>query len=53
MLKDGYRPVLEGLALGLFIGLAGRAIVLAYLETGVTSPRGIWRDLAVGVDEES
>ena len=32
VLKDGYRPVLEGLALGLFIGLAGRAIVRAYLD---------------------
>ena len=30
--RDGYRPVFEGLALGLFIGLAGRAIVRAYLE---------------------
>lgn len=29
VLKDGSRPVLEGLALGLFIGLAGRAIVRA------------------------
>ncbi len=32
VLKDGYRPVLEGLCIGLFIGLAGRAIVRAYLE---------------------
>ncbi len=35
VLKDGYRPVLEGLALGLFIGLVGRAIVVAYLEVDV------------------
>ena len=35
VLKDGYRPVLEGLALGLFIGLAGRAIVRAYLDIEV------------------
>ncbi len=28
-LKDGYRPVLEGLAIGLFIGLAGRVIALS------------------------
>jgi putative ABC transport system permease protein len=27
VLADGYRPVLEGLAIGLFIGLAGRVIV--------------------------
>jgi putative ABC transport system permease protein len=32
VLRDGYRPVLEGLGLGLFIGLVGRAIVLAYLD---------------------
>jgi hypothetical protein len=35
VLKDGY-TVLEGLALGLFIGLAGRAIVRAYLDIEVT-----------------
>ena len=29
VLADGYRPVLEGLAIGLFIGLAGRVIVRA------------------------
>lgn len=29
VLKDGYRPVLEGLAIGLFVGLAGRAVVRA------------------------
>ncbi|MEX2663708.1 MAG: ABC transporter permease, partial [Vicinamibacterales bacterium] len=27
VLKDGYKPVLQGLAIGLFIGIAGRAIV--------------------------
>jgi ABC-type lipoprotein release transport system permease subunit len=32
VLKDGYRPVLEGLALGLFIGVTGRALVCAYLD---------------------
>jgi putative ABC transport system permease protein len=32
VLKDGCRPVLEGLAIGLFLGLAGRAIVRANLE---------------------
>ena len=35
VLKDGYRPVLEGLALGLFIGLSGRAMVRAYLDIEV------------------
>jgi putative ABC transport system permease protein len=32
VLKDGYRPVLEGLALGLWGGLAGRVILRAYME---------------------
>ena len=32
VLKDGYRPVLEGIAIGIFIGLSGRAIVRAYLD---------------------
>jgi ABC-type antimicrobial peptide transport system permease subunit len=27
VLKEGYKPVLQGLAIGLFIGIAGRAIV--------------------------
>ena len=36
VLKDGYRPVLEGLAIGLFIGLAGRAIVRVYLDVDVS-----------------
>ncbi|HEY0872808.1 MAG TPA: ABC transporter permease [Vicinamibacterales bacterium] len=27
MLKDGYRPVLQGLAMGLFIGIVGRALI--------------------------
>jgi predicted permease len=31
ILKDGYRPVLEGLALGLFIGVVGRALLHAFL----------------------
>ena len=35
VLTDGYRPVLEGLAMGLFIGFAGRAIVRAYLDIEV------------------
>jgi putative ABC transport system permease protein len=36
VLKDGYRPVVEGLALGLFIGLTGRAIVRACLDIDVS-----------------
>ena len=32
VLRDGYRPVVEGLALGVFIGLAGRAIVRARMQ---------------------
>ena len=32
VLKDGCRPVFEGLLIGLVIGLAGRASVRAYLE---------------------
>ena len=35
VLKDGYRPVFEGLALGLFGGMAGRVIVRAYLDIEV------------------
>ena len=36
VLKDGYRPVLEGLVLGLFGGLAGRVYVRAYLDIEVS-----------------
>ncbi|HMD35148.1 MAG TPA: ABC transporter permease [Vicinamibacterales bacterium] len=32
VLRDGYRPVVEGLGLGVFGGLAGRAIVRARME---------------------
>jgi ABC-type antimicrobial peptide transport system permease subunit len=40
VLRDGYRPVVEGLALGLFIGVAGRVIVRAYtdIEVSVVDP---------------
>ena len=40
VLKDGYRPVLEGIAMGVFIGLSGRAIIRAYLdaEIGILDP---------------
>lgn len=36
VLRDGSRPVLEGLAIGLFIGLAGRAVVRAQLDIEVS-----------------
>ena len=35
VLRDGYRPVLQGLAIGLFIGVAGRAIVRSFLTVTV------------------
>jgi predicted permease len=40
VLRDGYRPVVEGLALGLFIGVNLRVIVRAYtdLEVSVIDP---------------
>ena len=36
VLTDGYKPVLQGLAMGVFIGLAGRAIVRSYLDADVS-----------------
>jgi putative ABC transport system permease protein len=36
VLRDGYRPVLDGLVFGLSIGLVGRAIVRAYMELDVS-----------------
>lgn len=36
VMKDGYRPVVEGLVLGLAGGLAGRVIVRAYLDIEVS-----------------
>ena len=36
VLRDGYRPVVEGLVLGLFIGVIGRVIVRAYTDLDVT-----------------
>jgi len=36
VLKEGYRPVIEGLLIGLFIGLAGRTIVRSYLVTNLS-----------------
>jgi ABC-type lipoprotein release transport system permease subunit len=35
VLRDGYRPVVEGLTIGLFIGVIGRAIVRAYTDVDV------------------
>jgi hypothetical protein len=35
VLADGYRPVLEGMAIGLFIGLSGRAVIRAYLDAKI------------------
>ena len=32
VLKDGYRPVFEGLVLGLWGGIAGRIILRSYME---------------------
>jgi putative ABC transport system permease protein len=36
VIADGYRPVVEGLLLGLFIGVVGRAAVLVYLDIDVS-----------------
>jgi len=46
VLRDGSRPVFDGLALGVFIGLAGRAIVRARLniDIAIVNP---WRVIAV------
>lgn len=48
VLKDGYTPVLQGLALGIFIGLSGRALIRAYLDVkiGMIDP---WMLLVVPV----
>jgi putative ABC transport system permease protein len=32
VLKDGYRPVVEGLALGLWGGIAGRLVLRSYVD---------------------
>jgi predicted permease len=36
MLRQGYRPVFEGLLLGLFFGAVVRALIRAYVNAGVT-----------------
>ena len=35
VIKDGYRPVLEGLVLGLWGGLAARVVVRSYMQVDV------------------
>jgi putative ABC transport system permease protein len=44
VIKDGYRPVVEGLLLGLWGGLAGRVLARAYLdvEVAVVDPVMLW-----------
>lgn len=36
VLKDGYRPVLQGLAFGIFLGFAGRGLVRAFWWDGMS-----------------
>ena len=44
VIKDGYRPVVEGLMLGLWGGLAGRVLARAYMdvEVAVVDPVMLW-----------
>ena len=35
VLKDGYRPVFEGLAIGLFMGVTGRAILRVFFDAPI------------------
>jgi putative ABC transport system permease protein len=49
VLKDGYRPVVEGLVLGLAGGLAGRVIVRAYLDMENVSIIDPWMIFVVPV----
>ena len=48
VLKDGYRPVLEGLGIGLFIGFIGRALLRTFLweRIEIVDP---WMVLAVPI----
>ena len=48
VLKDGYRPVLQGVAIGIFIGFVGRGLVRAFLweKIDLVDP---WMLLAVPV----
>ncbi|MEO5896648.1 MAG: ABC transporter permease [Vicinamibacterales bacterium] len=36
VLKDGYIPVVQGLAIGVFIGFIGRAIIRSYMEADIS-----------------
>jgi putative ABC transport system permease protein len=36
VLKAGYRPVIEGMAIGLFMGISGRALIRVYLDAPVS-----------------
>jgi predicted permease len=36
VLKDGYIPVVQGLALGVFIGFTGRAIIRSYMDADIS-----------------
>ncbi len=36
VLKDGYIPVAQGLALGVFIGFTGRAIIRSYMDADIS-----------------
>lgn len=46
VLKDGYRPVLQGLAIGLFLGFLGRGLVRAFWWDGM-SVADLWMVVAV------
>jgi putative ABC transport system permease protein len=49
VMKDGYRPVVEGLVLGLAGGLAGRVIIRAYLGIENVSIIDPWMIFAVPI----
>ncbi|CAN5707055.1 ABC transporter permease [soil metagenome] len=36
VLKDGYIPVVQGLAIGVFIGFTGRAIIRSYMDADIS-----------------
>jgi hypothetical protein len=48
VLKDGYRPVLQGLAIGIFLGFVGRGLVRAFWWDGM-SVADAWMLIAVPV----
>ena len=48
VLKDGYRPVLEGLAIGLFLGFVGRGLIRASWWNGMAIVDG-WMLIGVPV----